>query len=124
MIYSVDYKEVAGRISHIEAAKYLRDLGWNEVYADEGRVIVFQLENQSGFFQVDLPVSRKLRDYKRAMYNAVETLALSVNKSVEQVILELLNPLSDILRLRVDGYNSSTAVSLGAHSNKHCGFCQ
>jgi hypothetical protein len=97
---------MAGKISHIETAKYLRDLGWNEIPTKSEQINVFQLENQAGFFQVDLPSSRLLRDYKKAMYRTVETISRSVGKSVEQVTLELLNPLSDILRLRVQGSNS------------------
>jgi len=75
MIYSIDFEEAAGKISHIETAKYLRDLGWEEVPTRMGYVNVFQLENQVDFFQVNLPTSRQLRDYNRAMYQSVETIA-------------------------------------------------
>jgi len=101
MIYSVDFSELAGRISHVDVAKYLHDLGWSEIDQAREWVKIFQYEKQDDFFQVDLPVSRELRDYKTAMYRAIECIAQSASKSVEQVILELLNPLSDILRLRI-----------------------
>ncbi|MCL2420561.1 MAG: hypothetical protein FWD03_01775 [Defluviitaleaceae bacterium] len=42
------------------------------------------------------------------MFRAVETIAQSSEKNVEQVILELLNPLSDILRLRIEEKNAET----------------
>jgi hypothetical protein len=47
-------------------------------------------------------MSRDLRDYRLAMYRTVECIAQFTHKSIEQVILELLNPLSDILRLRIN----------------------
>jgi len=101
MIYSVDFKALAGKISHVDVAKYLHDLGWQEFSSKRNLVKVFQMETQYGFFQVDLPLSRELRDYPSAMYRAVECIADSTQKSVEQIILELLNPLSDILRIRI-----------------------
>ena len=101
MIYSVDFKELSDRISYINIAKYLYDLGWNELPTKREWVKIFQLEDHKGFQQIDLPTSRNLRDYKSAMYRAVECIALSTEKSIEQVILELLNPLSDTLRLSI-----------------------
>ena len=101
MIYSVDFKELAGKISHIDMEKYLHDLGWVEIQTKREWVKIFQLEDKEDFFQVELPVSRDLRDYRVAMYRCVECIAQSTKKSIEQVILELLNPLSDIIRLRI-----------------------
>jgi len=102
MIYSVDFKELAEKIRYIDTVKYLHDLGWNEIPTKREWVKIFQHEDQDNFYQIDLPVSRNLRDYKAAIYRAVECIALSTKKSIEQVVLELLNPLSDILRLRVN----------------------
>jgi len=101
MIYSIDFKELAEKISYINMAKYLHDLGWIEIPTKRKWVKIFQLEDHENFFQIDLPMSRDLRDYRSAMYRSVECIAASSHKSIEQVILELLNPLSDILRLRI-----------------------
>jgi len=101
MIYSVDFEKIAGNINHIDVAKYLCDLNWQEFPSKRDRVKIFQLETKDEFYQVDLPVSRELHDYGPAMYRAVESIAMSTQKSVEQIILELINPLSDILRLRI-----------------------
>ena len=101
MIYSTDFKEMAGKISHVNVAKYLTDLGWNEIESKREYTKIFQFEQNSNFFQVNLPIERNLLDYNIAMYRVVENIADSVNKSVEQVLLELLNPLSDILRVCV-----------------------
>jgi len=101
MIYSVDFKEMAGKVSHVNVSKYLHDLGWAEFDTKRNTVKIFQKATDDNFYQVDLPIDRKLADYNTAMYRAIEDIALSVGKSVEQVLLELLNPLSDILRVRI-----------------------
>ena len=108
MIYSANFEELAGKISHIDVAKYLNDLGWIEFSSKREHVKIFQLDNTNDFFQVDLPVYRYLRDYNSAMFRVMECIAQSTNKSVEQVILELLNPLSDIIRLRIVEPNIET----------------
>lgn len=102
MIYSIDFEELAGKIRYPDMAKYLRDLGWNQIQSKREQINIFQLENQNGFFQVDIPMSRDLRDYKIAMFRNVKYIAEATHKGIEQVILELLNPLSDILRLRIN----------------------
>jgi len=101
MIYSADFVEMAGKINHVNVSKYLRALGWIVVPTKRKHVEVFQLNENGAFFQADLPTSTELRDYKIAMYRTVESIASSLNKNIEQVILELLNPLSDVVKLRV-----------------------
>lgn len=102
MIYSANLIEMAGKISHVDIVKYLRDLNWNELRTKRNYIKVFQLKNAEGtYYQATIPTSRELSDYNEAMYAAVENIAKSTNKSNEQVILELLNPLSDIIRVRV-----------------------
>lgn len=101
MIYSINFKEMAGKISHVNVAKYLVDLGWNEIKSRREYVKIFQTEKNNNFYQVDLPIDRDLRDYNIAMYRVVENISNYTEKSVEQVLLELLNPLSDIIRVRI-----------------------
>jgi len=101
MIYSADFIEMAGKINHVNVSKYLNNLGWKAIPVKRKHIEVFQIDENGVFFQVDLPVSKEFRDYKIAMYRCIESIAQSLNKSVEQVILELLNPLSDVLRLRI-----------------------
>jgi hypothetical protein len=112
MIYAADFIDMAGKISHVNVSKYLSDLGWINIPSRRNHVKIFQIERGAHFFQVDLPVSTELRDYDTAMYRVAETIAGSVGKSVEQVILELLNPLSDILRFRIKDKNSITGSIL------------
>ncbi len=102
MIYTTDFIELAGKIGYIDLAKYLSDLGWVEY---TGRVKIdtkiYQKTLDDELYQVNLPFSRDFADYNNAIYKAIEALAKTEKKSVEQLILELLNPLSDIIRVRM-----------------------
>ncbi len=101
MIYTADFVEMAGKISHVDLVKYLRDLGWKEVESKRSNVKLYQLVKGDNLYQADIPTSRELGDYNSAMYRAVEQIAQSSKKSTEHVLLELLNPLSDIIRFQV-----------------------
>jgi len=101
MVYSIDFEELAGKIKPLETAKYLCDLGWNEIPTKTDALKIFQFKSNDDFFQVDLPMSRDLRNYNWTMFKVAESIAHSAKKSIEQVVLELLNPLSDILRFRI-----------------------
>lgn len=101
MIYSVDFEKMTGKISHVNVVKYLHDLNWKEVPSKRSYLKIFQMELGNHLFQADIPIDRNLRDYSKAMYRAIQNIAESLDKSVEQVVLELLNPLSDIIRVRI-----------------------
>ncbi|MCL2135007.1 MAG: hypothetical protein FWH37_05570 [Candidatus Bathyarchaeota archaeon] len=114
MIYTANFHEMAGEINHVDIAKYLKDLGWKELERKRSNVKVFQLIVDGELYQANIPTSRSLIDYNRSMYKAVEQIALSTKKekSVEHVLLELLNPLSDIIRFHVkaDSIKSGTIM--------------
>lgn len=101
MIYSVDLDEMAGRISHIDLCKYVSDLGWKK-YTGVIRdgVAYYQKTLNDSFYQITIPCDRSFYDYSSSMRKVVSTLSFTESKSEEQVILELLNPMSDILRVR------------------------
>jgi hypothetical protein len=94
--------KLVGTINHVDVSKYLHDLGWSEISTKRNYVKIFQLNYNNEFFQIDLPISRDLRDYNVAMYRTVETIATANNKNMEQIILELLNPMSDVLKFRIN----------------------
>ena len=101
MIYSVDFIKMAGKINHINMVKFLHDLGWEEFITKNKNAKTYQRITNDSFHQVDIPTSRNLRDYSIAMYRAIETISSVVNQSVEQVLLDLLNPISDIIRVQI-----------------------
>lgn len=50
-------------------------------------------------------MNRDLLDYQDAMYQAIETVAFVEGQSTEQLLLFLLNPNTDILKIRLDRKN-------------------
>ena len=104
MIYSVDFQELCRNISHIDLAKYVTDLNWVAYKGKTANFLkIFQKEYNDNFYQIIIPFNRNLSDYTEAMYKAISVVAITEEKSTEQVILELLNPLSDIIRVRYIG---------------------
>lgn len=102
MIYSVNFMDLTEKISPLAFAKYLKDMGWEQFPSKRQYIKIFQYEKNDDFFQVIIPTEKKLNDYKEAMYKAVVTVAEVENKSVEQVLLYLLNPNTDILKIRLE----------------------
>ena len=105
MIYSVNFMDLTEKISPLAFAKYLKDMGWEQFQSKRQYIKIFQYEKNDNFFQVVIPTEKKLNDYKEAMYKAVVTVAEVENKSVEQVMLYLLNPNTDILKIRLEKKN-------------------
>lgn len=103
MIYSVNFLDLTEKINPLAFSKYLKDTGWTLYPTKRDYVKVFQTKSSDGdSFQVNIPMDKNLSDYKNAMYQAVETVALVENQSTEQLMLYLLNPNTDILKIRLD----------------------
>lgn len=102
MTYTVNLIDLTEKISPLAFAKYLKDTGWEVFPSKRTYVKIFQCEKNNDFYQVTIPMEKNLNDYKEAMFNAVEITAKAENKSIEQVILYLLNPNTDILKIRLD----------------------
>ncbi len=106
MILSANFLEISGQLNHINVCKYLKDLGWNEFLDHRNpNIKVFQYTEYNEFIQVEIPINKKLVDYNWAMLSVVEILSKVEKKNVEQVILELLNPMCDIFRFRLNNQN-------------------
>ena len=102
MIYSVNFMELTERINPLAFSKYLKDTGWDLFPSKKTQIRIFQCEKNNDFFQVIIPLEKKLADYKEAMYKAITNVANAEKKSVEQVMLYLLNPSTDIIKIRLD----------------------
>ncbi len=105
MIYSVNLLDLAEKINPLAFSRYLKDTGWLQFQSKRTNVRIYQLEQGNNFFQVVIPTDKELSDYKQAMYKAIETLATVEQKTVEQVMLYLLNPNTDILKIRLSNDN-------------------
>ena len=103
MIYSVNFMDLTEKINPFAFAKYLKDTGWDSFPTKKTYIKVFQIVKANGdAFQVIIPLDKNLSDYKNAMYEAIETVAFVENQSTEQLLLFLLNPNTDILKIRLD----------------------
>jgi hypothetical protein len=102
MIYSVNFLDMAVRLNPIAVCQYLEQTEWRRVPFKRDDVKIYQYDKEDDFRQVNVPMSRELIDYRRAMYDVVENIAGAEGKSVEQVMLYLLNPNTDILKIRMD----------------------
>lgn len=102
MIYSTDFLDICRNLNYIEIVKYLVDLGWEQITVKRKDIKIFQKKDRRDFAQVTIPMDSTLNDFAEAMFNAAKVVSESENKSLEQTILEWLNPMSDIVRVRID----------------------
>lgn len=103
MIYSVNFKDLTEKINPHAFVKYLNDTGWTQWKTKRSYIKIFQKIKEDGEgFQVTIPLDKELLDYKEAIYEAIETVAFVEEQSTEQLLLFLLNPNTDILKIRLD----------------------
>lgn len=102
MIYSVNYEELSGRINPFVIKRYLKAKGWIPFKTNRDDISIFQYIKDGQFEQVTIPNDRTLFDYSMALYQAVKAVADVEGKPIEQMLLTLLNPHSDIIKIRID----------------------
>ena len=102
MIYSVNYEELSGRINPFVIKRYLKGNGWVPFKTKRDDISVFQYIKDGQFEQVTIPNDRTLFDYSMALYQAVRAVADVEGRPIEQMLLTLLNPHSDIVKIRID----------------------
>lgn len=102
MIYSVNFMDLTEKINPHAVVKYLKDTGWIPYKTKKEYVKIFQrITEKEEFYQVIIPIDKTLADYKKAMFDAIEQIALLEGQSTEQLMLYLLNPNTDILKIRL-----------------------
>jgi len=97
--------QVIGKLDPFKFVKFLRLDDWREFPVKNPKIKVFQKENEEDFFQATIPLDDELSDYERAMFQAVQTVSQARRETLEQTILTLLNPISDVLRFRLVSSN-------------------
>lgn len=102
MIYSVNFVDMTLKLNPLAVTKYLSETNWELYPIKRNDIKIFQYKKEDLFEQVTIPLDKKLRDYKNAMYDSVCKIAYVEKKSVEQLMLYLLNPNTDILKIRLD----------------------
>lgn len=101
MIYSVNFYDMTEKLNPLVVCKYLEDMGWKKFPFKRDDVSVYQFLKEQ-LYQVRIPMDRDMSDYRESMFSAINTVAEVENKSVERVMLYLLNPSTDILKLRLE----------------------
>lgn len=102
MIYSVNFFDMAEKLNPLAVSKYLDETGWRVFPFKRTDIKVYQYKKDNNLYQINIPLEKSLADYKHAMYDATEKIAAVEGKSIEQVMLYLLNPNTDILKIRLD----------------------
>jgi len=102
MIYSVNFEDMTLKLNPLAVAKYLSDTKWTLYPVKRKDIKIFQYKEESFFEQITIPLDKTLRDYKYTMYDAICKIAHIERKTVEQLMLYLLNPNTDILKIRLD----------------------
>lgn len=105
MIYSVDFFTMTENLNPLAVCRYLDETGWEYIPLKRNNIKIYQYKRKDIFEQVNVPISKELIDYKQAMYNVVKTISDIEKKSVEQIMLYLLNPNTDILKIRLSKQN-------------------
>lgn len=102
MIYSVNFMDLTEKINPHAVVKYLKDTGWIQYKTKKEYIKTFQkITDKDEFYQVTIPIEKDLADYKQAMFEAIEQIAFLEGQSTEQLMLYLLNPNTDILKIRL-----------------------
>ncbi len=91
MIHYMNIMDLVDRIEPDALSSYLECTGWRRFPRDNPSVRNFQLENNIGFFQADIPMKRNLSDYKDTMFRAIRIVAKAERKSVGETVAQLLN---------------------------------
>ncbi|MDD7382568.1 MAG: hypothetical protein PUG37_07345 [Bacillales bacterium] len=100
MIYSINFEDMTKQLNPFAVCQYLELNGWKHVPFKREDVKVYQVFKDNNLVQVNVPTSKELYDYKEAMYDVVKVIATFEEKSLEQVMLYLLNPNTDIIKIR------------------------
>ena len=102
MIYSINFLDMTEKLSPLAVCKYLEDMKWSLFPFKREDIKVFQTSVKDHLVQVRVPLDKDLLDYKESMFDTIQTVAEVEQKSVEQVMLFLLNPNTDILKIRLE----------------------
>lgn len=113
MIYSINFMDLTDQINPHAVVKYLQDTGWLQYKTKKTYIKIFQrYTSNRDFYQVTIPIDKTLSDYKEAMFEAIEQISLFEGQSTEQLMLYLLNPNTDILKIRLQKKNIETGSIL------------
>lgn len=89
-------------ISTLQMCEYLLFSGWKEFKTKRSKEVrIFQTKKDEKLFQVSVPMDKALSDYDYVLFQSCKVIAGCENKTVNQKIIELLNPLADIIKIQL-----------------------
>lgn len=100
MIYSINFLDMTVQLNPFAVCQYLELNDWRQIPFKREDVKIYQIYKNDNLVQVSVPLSKELSDYKQAMYDVIREIADYEEKSIEQVMLYLLNPNTDIIKIR------------------------
>ena len=103
LLCCIDFSKWTEIINIDMFSKYLEDSGWKQFKYNMEDIKIYQLENNDDFYQITIPIGKKLNDYKTAMFDAVKTVSKAQNKPIEHTIISLLNIDIPLLKIEYSG---------------------
>jgi hypothetical protein len=88
-----------------DVASYLSTAGWRVIHTSEVFEI-FQLQIEEETFEVTLPDKRSVADYTSRMQELISNLSIVENRSADEIVNDIINLKSDIIRIRKEGYDT------------------
>lgn len=101
MIYSVNYEELTSQMNPLAVVRYLESANWKNFPRKNTSIRVLQKEKGDARLQVVIPMDKRLSDYREAMFRSVKEISNAEGIPFEQLMLYLLNPNTDILKIRL-----------------------
>lgn len=92
MSYPTHLMHLAEQIDPFIFCHYLQDNNWKVFERKRTDIRIYQMDTKTDFYQIIIPLDKKLSDYTQAMYDATETAASAENLPLEELI-HLLLPL-------------------------------
>lgn len=79
MSYPTHLMHLAEQIDPFIFCHYLQDNNWKVFERKRTDIRIYQMDTKTDFYQIIIPLDKKLSDYTQAMYDATETAASAEN---------------------------------------------
>lgn len=91
MSYPTHLMHLAEQIDPFIFCHYLQDNNLKVFERKRTDIRIYQMDTKTDFYQIIIPLDKKLSDYTQAMYDATETASSAENLPLEELIHLLLS---------------------------------
>ena len=91
MSYPTHLMHLVEQIDPFILCHYLQDNKWKVFERKRADIRIYQMDTKTDFYQIIIPLDKKLSDYTQAMYDAAETASFAGNLPLEELIHLLLS---------------------------------